>query len=330
MVRWLGKIIFAILGIAILLALAGFLYQTTETRADSRRSPEPGRRIDIGGYKLLIHCTGSGSPTIILEAGLGDLSDEWDKVQPEVAKFARVCSYDRAGYGGSDAGPMPRTSAEIAKELHALLQNAGEAPPYVLVGHSFGGYNVRVFNGNYPHEVSALVLVDSTQEDQYNLLPSAWERISASQLQRYRSQAKWASLFVGLGIARLILLYRNELTPDAYLILQPKYLQARASELQWIKTSAQQAHAAGNISNKPLIVLTAGKNSDAILQSGLTKQDFDDFHRLWVNDLQVRLVHLSSRGKQMVLADSGHDIPSECPDAVVDAVKTLESETQHK
>lgn len=330
MVRWLRKIILTLFAIAILLAIAGFLYQIIKTRSDARSFPEPGRLIDIGGYKLRLNCTGKGSPTVILEAGLGDSLGEWGKVQPAIAKFARVCSYDRAGYGGSDAGPMPRTSTEIAKELHTLLQNAGEVPPYMLVGHSFGGYNVRVFNGNYPDEVLALVLVDSTQEDQYHLLPSAWEGISASQLRRYHSQAKWASLFVGLGVARLMLRYENELTPDAYLILQAKYLQARASELQWIKTSAQQARAAGNISDKPLIVLTGGKNTDEILQNGLTKRDFDDFHRIWVNDLQARLTHLSSRGKQIVLTNSGHDIPSERPDAIVDAVKTLEHDARQK
>jgi pimeloyl-ACP methyl ester carboxylesterase len=115
--------------------------------------------VDIGGYLLKINCTGNRSPTVILEAGLGDVSIEWSRVQPEIAKFARVCSYDRAGYASSDAGPMPRTSVQIAKELHT---------PYLLVGHSFGGYNVRVFNGNYPGEVTGIVLVDSTQKTSTN------------------------------------------------------------------------------------------------------------------------------------------------------------------
>jgi pimeloyl-ACP methyl ester carboxylesterase len=194
-----------------LLAVAGATYQAIETRASARRSPEAGRLVDIGGYRLKINCTGKGSPTVVLEAGLGDVSIEWNHVQPKIAQFSRVCSYDRAGYGASDAGPMPRTSAQIAKELHTLLQNAGEPPPYVLVGHSFGGYNVRVFNGSYSDQVAGVVLVDATQEDQYELLPAAWKRIYGSELERYKKQARWAPVFVDLGVARLLLRWRGNL-----------------------------------------------------------------------------------------------------------------------
>jgi hypothetical protein len=110
---------------------------------------------------------------------------------------------------------------------------------------------------------------------------------------------------------------------NAYLILQSKYLPARASELESIKASAEQARAAGNISDKPLIVLTGGKNSDEILSNSLTKQDFDEFRRIWVEQLQRRLARLSTRGKQIILRDSGHNIPSERPDAIVGVVENL-------
>ena len=97
---------------------------------------------------------------------------------PDVAKFARVCSYDRAGYGWSSAGPMPRTSGEIARELHALLMASGEKGPYVLVGHSFGGYNVRVYTGKYPAEVAGLVLVDASHEDQNRWMPPSMKKLN--------------------------------------------------------------------------------------------------------------------------------------------------------
>jgi len=322
-IRLLRNAALVLVGLVILLAVAGATYQSIATRAEARRSPEAGRLVDVGGYRLKINCTGQGTPTVVLEAGLGDVSVEWKHVQPEIARFSRVCSYDRAGYGGSDAGPMPRTSAQIAKELHALLQHAGEAPPYLLVGSSFGGYSVRVFNGEYPDQVVGIVLADATQEDQYELLPGAWGRIYESMLNRYKTQAKWAPVFIDLGVARLMLWSRGTLGEEAYLILQSKYLQARASELEMIKTSAQQARAAGNIADKPLIVLTGGKNSDQILSDGLSKQDFDDFHRIWVDELQARLAHLSTKGKQIIIPDSGHDIPSERPDTVVNAVRDL-------
>ena len=323
MIRLLRDAVLVLVGLVLLLAVAGATYQSIATRAEARRSPEIGRMIDVGGYRLKISCTGQGSPTVVLEAGLSDVSVEWKHVQPEIARFSRVCSYDRAGYGGSDPGPMPRTSARIAHELHALLQHAGEAPPYLLVGSSFGGYSVRVFNGEYPDQVVGIVLADATQEDQYELLPAAWGRIYESMLNRYKKQARWAPFFVDLGVARLTLRLEGDVGDDSYLILQSKYLQARASELEMIKTSAQQARAAGHIADKPLVVLTGGKNSDPILSSGLSKQDFDDFHRIWVDELQARLAHLSTKGKQTIVPDSGHDIPNDRPDAVVNAVRDL-------
>jgi pimeloyl-ACP methyl ester carboxylesterase len=119
--RWLCIVALSLGVLVILLALAGASYQAIATRLDARRFPENGRLVDVGGYRLMLS-TGVGSPTVILEAGWGDVSIEWRTVQPEIAKFSRVCSYDRAGYGGSDLGLMPRTSLQIAKELHALLK----------------------------------------------------------------------------------------------------------------------------------------------------------------------------------------------------------------
>jgi pimeloyl-ACP methyl ester carboxylesterase len=277
-IHWLRKIAVTFGALVILLALAGASYQLIESRLDARHFPENGRLIDVGGYSLLLNCTGTGRPTVILESGLGDLSVEWRAVQPEVAKFSRVCSYDRAGYGSSDPGPMPRTSAQIAAELHILLKNAGEVPPYVLVGHSFGGYNVRVFNGRYPDEVAGIVLVDATQEDQYELLPKAWKAISSAQLEHYERQARYAWPFINLGIARLMLLQAHGLNQYSYLILQAKYLRARASELEEIQVSAEQTRASGNISEKALLILTATEKSDAILSSGFSKQEYGIFN----------------------------------------------------
>jgi len=260
----------------VLLALAGASYQAIESRLDARRFPETGRLVDVGGYRLMLNCIGDESPTVVLEAGFGDVSVEWKSVQPQIAKFSRVCSYDRAGYGGSDAGPLPRTSLQIARELHTLLKNAGEKPPYILVGASFGGYNVRVFNGLYPDEVTGIVLADATQEDQYDSLPKAWSAISAAQLKHCQRQAKYAFFVVDLGLGRFMLRAQGA-DNGAYLILQRKYLRARASELEQIRVSAEQARTADHIRDKPLVVLTAAESGDAVLDSGLSRHDFDEF-----------------------------------------------------
>jgi pimeloyl-ACP methyl ester carboxylesterase len=304
-----------------LLATAGFLYQANRWRTDAQRYRRPGKLVSAGKFRLNLYCTGEGSPTVVLEAGLADSLDEWARVQPYVAGFARVCSYDRAGYGYSDAGPMPRTSDRIASELHAALLAAGERPPYLLVGHSFGGYNVRVFNGRYPNEVVGLILVDATEEDQYRLLPRAWINLSTATLRRAKRQAFWAPLYVDLGIARLELQLRGQQLPPT--LLQSKYLRARTSELENIQVSAEEARRADHIGDKPLIVLTANRVIDAGLKSALSENDQMAYKQTWINDLQLRLEHLYKRGRRLVVPDSSLDIPSDRPYAIVAVIREL-------
>ena len=126
--------------------------------------PAPGKILDIGGTKLHINCTGAGAPAVILESGFPGVSLDWVLVQPEVAKFTKVCSYDRAGFGWSGLGKQPRTANQIADDLGELLVAAGVAPPYVLTGHSVGGIYVRVFTMKHPDRVIGMVLVDATHE----------------------------------------------------------------------------------------------------------------------------------------------------------------------
>lgn len=320
--RWFRNLALILAGLLAVLAIAGASYHVIAGYADARRHPEPGKLVDVGGYRLKLNCTGAGSPVVVLESGLGDVSIEWQAVQSEIAKFTRACSYDRAGYGGSDPGPMPRTSEQIAGELHTLLKNAGEKPPFLLVGHSFGGYNVRVFNGRFPCEVSGLILVDSVQEDQYKLLPPVWNQVGAELRAHFHNQARWAPVFIDLGVARLMLRSRGQ-DDNSYLILQTKYLRARSSELDHIQVSAEQARAAGSLGDKPLIVLTAGRKPPPTAL--LSEADLNDYQRVWAGDLQLRLARLSSRGKREIVDDSGHDIPAERPDAIVSAVREIQA-----
>lgn len=125
----------------------------------------PGKMVDIGGYSLYMNCTGEGSPTVILENGLGDVSSVWSLVQPQLAKSGRVCSYDRAYDGFSDGGPIPWTFHQEIFELHQLLKASNIKPPYVLVGNSVGGLLNQLYKTIYPDEVVGMVLVDSTHVD---------------------------------------------------------------------------------------------------------------------------------------------------------------------
>src|SRR5829696_2926200 len=165
--RWTKRILVGVAGLVLVLLLAGVVFQFVITRIDACRYPAPGEMVDVGGYNLHLYCTGeAGAPTVVMDSGLGGTVLDWQLVQPEVAKFARVCTYDRGGMGWSDPGAQPRTSRQITKELQTLLSDAGVRGPYVLVGHSFGGTNMQVYASQYPDEVAGMVLVDSALEDE--------------------------------------------------------------------------------------------------------------------------------------------------------------------
>ena len=158
-----GTVLAVLLG----LALLGAAYESVSEAADARAYPPPGRMVDVGGYRLHINCVGTGTPTVVIDSGLGDWSASWsNSVQPQAATTTRVCTYDRAGMGYSEPGPLPRTAARFSEELHTLLQRADIPGPYVLAGHSSGGLTVRVFAAAYPAEVVGVLLIDSVTPGQ--------------------------------------------------------------------------------------------------------------------------------------------------------------------
>jgi pimeloyl-ACP methyl ester carboxylesterase len=169
--RWTIRVLAGLCGLIVVTALTGATYQWLATRKDLALTPPPGHLVDIGGYRLHLWCTGNGAPAVILDTGLGGSSADWGFVQPDIAQFTRVCSYDRAGMGYSDSGPSPRTARRIASELADLLARSGIAGPVVLVGASIGGFNVRVFASDHPDRAAGLVLVDASHEDQAHEVP---------------------------------------------------------------------------------------------------------------------------------------------------------------
>ena len=178
-----------------------------------------------------------------------------------------------------------------------------------------------MFNGKYSVEVAGLGLVDATQEDQYRLLPKAWADMGAGVRRRAARQAFWAPMYIDLGVARLQLrLQGHTVSP---VLLQSKYIKARASELLNIEVSAEEARAAGHIADTPLMVLTAGSPVDNSLKAVLSERDCGAYQETWIDDLQLRLMRLSARGRRVIVPDSGHDMPSERPDAIVSAVREM-------
>ena len=157
----------------------------------------PGERIAIGSGRLNLYWFGSGSPAVVFDAGFGDWSPAWSVVQPRIAKWTRACSFDRSGYGFSDAGPMPRTSVRIADELHTALHNAAISPPYVLVAHAFGSYNMRVFADRHMRDVGGIVLVDADDSD---VEPAKWQSRDHRSFQRIVATLRICERAVAKGL----------------------------------------------------------------------------------------------------------------------------------
>ncbi len=187
------------------------------------------KKHDIGGYRLYALQKGKVGPTVVFEAGMGDTHEVWQWIWPELVKSARVVLYDRAGLGRSDPGPLPRTSEQIVTELHALLATLETEGPYFLVGHSFGGLNVRLFANRYPDEVAGIVLVDATPLDYPTLEDSLRSAEERSRLQ--------TAMSIGSESLR--------------------------SERDSILDSVEEVRDAGELPDVPLIVVTSGRTSDS-------------------------------------------------------------------
>ncbi len=300
----------------------------------------PGRRIDIGGYRLNIVCAGSGSPTVIFDAGLEDWSPSWSKVQPVIARSTRTCSYDRAGNGWSDAGPSPRSSDAIVSELHALLAAAHESPPYILVGHSFGGYNMRLFADRYLDEVAGIVLVDSSHEDQ----------AAITSAESPDARAQWRAFLASLrrcyGLAQVGAIRRTpgaraacagqffrglpEPTFSARLnaiLLQeaqaPKQYAASLGEALGFDTfsATQVRRARRSFGAIPLRILTATHHfTDTPTTPIAQRRREAQFERGW-RALQRSWLSLSSNARQTLAAHSGHYVQLDQPDLVIGAIR---------
>ncbi len=317
--RWVRALRFGAAALAALVTLAtlGALWEWRAEAADTRAYPPPGVLVDVGGHRLHVVCAGAGSPTVVIDAGLGDWSTAWSLVQPEVARTTRTCTYDRAGSGWSDPGTQPSIASAFALELHALLEHADVRGPYVLVGHSMGGLTMQVFARDYASEVAGLVLIDSMNSGAPPQ-PSDAGRAPASL-------PPVVGFFVRgvghLGFARLLTVLGDplgsspaELSPEAAAAaaargVLPRHLEAFAAEFLGISAGIAEAAGVRSLGDLPVTVLTAGANPDPAWPAK-----------------QTDLLRLSSRSTQVVSASSGHNVHLDRPaDAIAAIVEMVTS-----
>jgi pimeloyl-ACP methyl ester carboxylesterase len=303
----------------------------------------PGQLIDAGGFRLNLYCTGSGSPTVVFDSGWGDWAPVWSKVQPEVAKWTRACSYDRAGYGFSDPGPMPHTSERIAEELHAALHHAGIAGPYILVGSAFGGDNLRVFADLHMREVAGSVLVDADPND---VEPEAMRegelRGIAGFVSRLRdcrnliavhkplpapppgpgqSPQTCAQQFFSRGFPEVA--WSPELSAKLLEIAETKVAMydAAASELeQTPRDEAYLRQHRRSFGSRPIRVITSGNHGVSHLE---TKPADTPEHVKYEQETtlaQASWLTLSSNSKQIFVRHSSEYIQFDEPEIVIDAI----------
>jgi pimeloyl-ACP methyl ester carboxylesterase len=308
---WLRMMGRTTLAFVVLLAIAAFLYENISEARDRRFHPMPGRLIDVGGYRMHVDCTGQGTPTVVLDSGLGDSYLSWHKVQPQIASFTRVCSYDRAGLGYSDSSPQPRTSKVMAEELHTLLQTAGISPPYILVGHSMGGYNIRLFAGIYRSEVGGMVLVDSSHPEQEKRFPQALNDLDKTWVR----EQEFLAFSMPFGIPRLLGFCDQN---GAVRAADCNFHSTREGvrELKAISESAAQTASAGSLGDLPLAVLSHDPDQpEPDLPEDLVKPTHDAWQQM-----QNELAQLSSRSTHVIAKNSGHYIQIDRPDLVIEAI----------
>lgn len=280
-------------------------------RIEKRKCGPTGALVDMGTHQLHAVVKGEEGPAVIFESGLGGCSLDWCLVQPEAARFSRAVAYDRAGYGWSVGTKQDYTVKAHAQELKVLLDKLQVKPPYILAGHSYGGFIIRMFAALYPKEVIGLVLVDSVHEDQYlsgKMSDQRWRERSKVMLEM-----QLGYLFAPTGLPRFLkkrvgLKRLPEGHRDAGKALgsQTKAYTALYSEYRGTVYSAEQARQfASWLGDLPVRVISAGRQS-----------------KQWKEN-QLKLLGLSSHSKQVVAEDSWHSVPIDAPHLIVECIKEI-------
>jgi pimeloyl-ACP methyl ester carboxylesterase len=316
--RWrriLGRIFLGVVLLLVAAVCGAAAYNFWAVRHYQALYPPPGKMYRVDGYQMHLYCTGAGSPTIVLEAGMGNDFRIWDLVQPELSPLTRVCSYDRAGVGWSDPRPGPRDSDSIINQLHGLLTAAGIDGPIVLMGHSIAGLHLRAYASKYPGEVVGMVLVDPSTPAQFDRMPA----VMREQLHRSERQLSWLKPLVPLGIVRLA--GQCGATPPAGLgghkdwylgdnNCSPSYLPSILGEMDGIDASTQEVARTGTFGDLPILIFS---QDPAVKQPAISEDLRARVSAVWYQ-LHEELKGLSTRSRRIVAKGSTHYIQIDRPD----------------
>jgi len=277
------RVVYPLLGIYALCAVGG-ASQTIAESLDRRAYEAPGQMVDVGGHRLHLYCVGSGTPTVILESGLGEAAASWVWISTAVARNTRVCAYDRAGRGWSDPAAVAQDGVAVATDLHILLDRARISGPFVLVGHSSGALYVRIFAARYPEQVAGMVLLDGQPPEAFESLP-----IFPVFYNGFRRVSGLLPSLARVGVGRVLYHAGFEGLPAKARDMERfTYSSARAArslrdEFVELPTSLAQARSFQNLGDRPLVVVTAERDAIAgwlPLQDNMATLSTNSSHRV--------------------------------------------------
>jgi len=312
------KVALIILCIFLGLMLFGFIYENISEFIDSKTLTPPGRIVDVNGHKMHIYCTGESqdnSPTVILEAGGGYNYTTWARVQPEIARYTKVCSYDRAGLGFSENANDKRTNSEVVSQLEILLNNANINGPYIMTGHSLGGFYTRLFTKRNPEKVVGLIQVDPTVDEQAKL-----ESADTTPQYIYSITNTMFYLSYKLGIARLVV----NVAPDLIAVdisqkqkgiafMLPLF-GGKINDGEGLFNNMDEMKTASNFGELPVTILSADKS----IEEGISQ--FGEDVKNWHPSLAKRL---SNNSNCLLVKNSSHFIQYDQPQVVIDSILAL-------
>jgi pimeloyl-ACP methyl ester carboxylesterase len=304
-------ILWSAIAVVLLLLTVGAVYEERSRRRDSVRFPPLGRLLDVGGHRLHLLSKGVG-PTVVIEQGAGGPSLAWLGLQEQIAEFAQVCLYDRAGYQWSDPLSAPRSLEDRVRDLHTLLHAAQLPEPYILVGHSYGGFLIRLFATQYPASVAGLVLVDTPHELGY------CQRDVLSLYAKFAllmKAMKYLSLF---GLPRLLTAWFTKTDSEQInaFMVRREYFAAASDDISSLQRAAPwlvKPEAFSPLGDLPIAVITHGQPFPG---------PFAVLEKTW-REGQDRLAALSTNSVLLVAEKSNHMIQNDEPEIVLEAIRSL-------